>query len=103
MLHHISNQLYLLDTEAFNHGHGCHVLQLLYQSSVLCTNMHHLFAQETSLLLGNLVDVLDEIKFAKMKLLNLASAAFVLESQTCLFSLSYLQCLQFTDVNVTKQ
>nr|AIN39839.1 hypothetical protein [Zoysia matrella] len=38
---------------------------------------------ETSLLLGNLVDVLDEIKFAKMKLLNLTSAAFVLESKTC--------------------
>ncbi|KAG2612731.1 hypothetical protein PVAP13_4KG303800 [Panicum virgatum] len=37
---------------------------------------------ETSLLLGNLVDVLEEIKLAKMELLNLSSAAFVLESQT---------------------
>ncbi|TVU08131.1 hypothetical protein EJB05_41519 [Eragrostis curvula] len=42
---------------------------------------------ETRLLLGNLVDVLDEIKFAKMKLLNLTSAAFVLESQTCQLAL----------------
>ncbi|CAN6216365.1 unnamed protein product [Urochloa humidicola] len=38
---------------------------------------------ETSLLLGNLIDVLEEIKLAKMELLNLTSAAFVLESQTC--------------------
>ncbi|CAO2178187.1 unnamed protein product [Urochloa humidicola] len=38
---------------------------------------------ETSLLLGNLFDVLEEIKLAKMELLNLTSAAFVLESQTC--------------------
>ncbi|RLN13431.1 hypothetical protein C2845_PM09G17810 [Panicum miliaceum] len=38
---------------------------------------------ETSLLLGNLVDVLEEIKLAKLELLNLTSAAFVLESQTC--------------------
>ncbi|KAG2607132.1 hypothetical protein PVAP13_4NG199100 [Panicum virgatum] len=37
---------------------------------------------ETSLLLGNLVDVLEEIKLAKIELLNLSSAAFVLESQT---------------------
>ncbi|CAN6163512.1 unnamed protein product [Urochloa humidicola] len=38
---------------------------------------------ETSLLLGNLIDVLEEIKLAKMELLNLTSAAFILESQTC--------------------
>ncbi|CAL5039313.1 unnamed protein product [Urochloa decumbens] len=38
---------------------------------------------ETSLLLGNLIDVLEEIKLAKMELLNLTSASFVLESQTC--------------------
>lgn len=37
---------------------------------------------ETSLLLGNLVDVLEEIKVAKMELLNLTSAAFGVESQT---------------------
>jgi len=38
---------------------------------------------ETSLLLGNLIDVLEEIKLSKLQLLNLTSAAFVLESQTC--------------------
>ncbi|XP_062178997.1 uncharacterized protein LOC133883639 isoform X2 [Phragmites australis] len=38
---------------------------------------------ETSLLLGNLIDVLEEIKVAKIELPNLTSAAFVLESQTC--------------------
>ncbi|CAL5053677.1 unnamed protein product [Urochloa decumbens] len=43
---------------------------------------------ETSLLLGNLIDVLEEIKLAKMELLNLTSAAFVLESQTCQLGLS---------------
>jgi hypothetical protein len=67
-------------------------------SYVLFSNTRYLFVQETSLLLGNLVDVLDEIKFAKMKLLNLTSAAFVLESQTGLFSIPYIQCLQFTSV-----
>jgi hypothetical protein len=54
------------------------------------------FLQETSLLLGNLVDVLEEVKLAKMELLNLTSAAFVLESQTCVLSISstfYLQVL----------
>jgi hypothetical protein len=40
------------------------------------------------LLLGNLIDVLEEIKLAKMELLNLTSAAFVLESQTCVLSFS---------------
>jgi hypothetical protein len=77
MLHHISNQLYLF------------------------TNTHYLFVQETSLLLGNLVDVLDEIKFAKIKFLNLTSAAFVLESQTGLFSIPYIQCIQFTCVHLS--
>ncbi|PUZ60001.1 hypothetical protein GQ55_4G088400 [Panicum hallii var. hallii] len=43
----------------------------------------HKTTMETSLLLGNLVDVLEEVKLAKMELLNLTSAAFVLESQTC--------------------
>ncbi|KAL5199467.1 hypothetical protein ABZP36_020670 [Zizania latifolia] len=38
---------------------------------------------ETSLLLGNLIDVLEEIKIAKTELLNLTSAAFHVESQTC--------------------
>uniref|UniRef100_A0A0A9F090 Knl1 C-terminal RWD domain-containing protein n=1 Tax=Arundo donax TaxID=35708 RepID=A0A0A9F090_ARUDO len=38
---------------------------------------------ETSFILGNLIDILEEIKFAKAELLNLVSAAFVLESQTC--------------------
>ncbi|XP_021306058.1 uncharacterized protein LOC8082273 isoform X2 [Sorghum bicolor] len=38
---------------------------------------------ETSLLLGNLIDVLEEIRLSKLQLLNLTSAAFVLESQTC--------------------
>ncbi|KAK3130794.1 hypothetical protein QOZ80_6BG0498150 [Eleusine coracana subsp. coracana] len=42
---------------------------------------------ETCMLLGNLVDVLDEIEFAKVKLLNLTSAAFVLESHTCQLAL----------------
>lgn len=42
---------------------------------------------ETSLLLGNLIDVLEEIKLSKFELLNLTSAAFVLESQTCKLSL----------------
>ncbi|KAL6603848.1 hypothetical protein ACP70R_044209 [Stipagrostis hirtigluma subsp. patula] len=42
---------------------------------------------ETSLLLGNLLDVLDEIKFAKMELRNLTSATFVLESQSCQLAL----------------
>lgn len=37
---------------------------------------------ETSLLLGNLIDVLEEIKLSKLELVNLTSAAFVLESQT---------------------
>ena len=45
------------------------------------------FLQETSLLLGNLVDVLEEIKLAKIELLNLSSAAFVLESQTGVLSI----------------
>ena len=45
------------------------------------------FLQETSLLLGNLVDVLEELKLAKIELLNLSSAAFVLESQTGVLSI----------------
>lgn len=54
------------------------------------------FVQETSLLLGNLIEVLEEVKLSKMELLNLTSAAFVLESQTCMLSISsifYLQVL----------
>ena len=39
------------------------------------------------MLLGNLVDVLEEIKLAKIELLNLSSAAFVLESQTGVLSI----------------
>ncbi|XP_015694078.1 uncharacterized protein LOC102715492 isoform X2 [Oryza brachyantha] len=47
---------------------------------------------ETSLLLGNLIDVLVEIKIAKLELLNLTSAAFDMESQTCqlAFSLCFM-------------
>uniref|UniRef100_A0ACD6A8M9 Uncharacterized protein n=1 Tax=Avena sativa TaxID=4498 RepID=A0ACD6A8M9_AVESA len=47
---------------------------------------------ETSLLLGNLIDVLDEIKDAKGELLNLTSADFGVDSQTgqLLFSLRFM-------------
>uniref|UniRef100_J3MFP6 Uncharacterized protein n=1 Tax=Oryza brachyantha TaxID=4533 RepID=J3MFP6_ORYBR len=38
---------------------------------------------ETSLLLSNLIDVLVEIKIAKMELLNLTAASFNMESKTC--------------------
>uniref|UniRef100_A0A0E0HTB9 Knl1 C-terminal RWD domain-containing protein n=1 Tax=Oryza nivara TaxID=4536 RepID=A0A0E0HTB9_ORYNI len=43
---------------------------------------------ETSLLLGNLIDVLKEIKMAKLELLNLTAAAFDMASQTCQLALS---------------
>ncbi|KAF8658966.1 hypothetical protein HU200_058804 [Digitaria exilis] len=43
--------------------------------------------QETSLLLGNLIDVLEEMKLAKMELINFTSVCFVLESKTCQLSL----------------
>uniref|UniRef100_A0ACD5WTD0 Uncharacterized protein n=1 Tax=Avena sativa TaxID=4498 RepID=A0ACD5WTD0_AVESA len=47
---------------------------------------------ETSLLLGNLIDVLDEIKDAKWELLNLTSADFGVDSQTgqLIFSLRFM-------------
>ncbi|KAL6839482.1 hypothetical protein ACP4OV_030752 [Aristida adscensionis] len=43
---------------------------------------------ETSLLLGNLIYVLEEIQHAKLELLRLNSAAFLLESQPCRLGLS---------------
>uniref|UniRef100_A0A0D9WRZ8 Spc7 kinetochore protein domain-containing protein n=1 Tax=Leersia perrieri TaxID=77586 RepID=A0A0D9WRZ8_9ORYZ len=47
---------------------------------------------ETSLLLGNLIDVLEEIKIAKIEFLNLTAAAFNMDSQTCelAFSLCFM-------------
>ncbi|KAM0919081.1 hypothetical protein ACQ4PT_008483 [Festuca glaucescens] len=49
-------------------------------------------SMETSLLLGNLVDVLDEIEDAKGELLNLTSANFSMDSQTgqLIFSLRFM-------------
>ncbi|XP_047084621.1 uncharacterized protein LOC124695847 isoform X2 [Lolium rigidum] len=49
-------------------------------------------SMETSLLLGNLVDVLDEIDDAKGELLNLTSANFSMDSQTgqLIFSLRFM-------------
>lgn len=49
---------------------------------------------ETSLLLGNLVDVLEEIDYAKRELLNLISADFGVDSQTGQlgFSLRFISC-----------
>jgi hypothetical protein len=51
--------------------------------------------QETSLLLGNLVDVLDEIDDAKGELLNLTSANFSMDSQTGLLSIPYFCILEW--------
>ncbi|EAZ37597.1 hypothetical protein OsJ_21929 [Oryza sativa Japonica Group] len=60
---------------------------LLFQRIVLnISDMSGIF--ETSLLLGNLIDVLKEIKMAKLELLNLTAAAFDMASQTCQLALS---------------
>ncbi|KAM0892589.1 hypothetical protein ACQ4PT_025647 [Festuca glaucescens] len=51
-------------------------------------------SMETNLLLGNLIDVLDEIEDAKGELLNLTSADFGVDSQTgqLIFSLRFMGC-----------
>lgn len=58
--------------------------------SLIQSNEPHIFAQETSLLLGNLIDVLEEIEDARGELLNLISADFSVESQTGLLSIHSL-------------
>lgn len=53
-------------------------------------NEPHIFLQETSLLLGNLIDVLEEIEDAKGELLSLISADFSVDSQTGFLSIHSL-------------
>ena len=71
------------------------------EESCLLTCIFH-FVEETSLLLGNLIDVLEEIKLSKFELLNLTSAAFVLESQTCMLSISSTFLSSSTGVFLSK-
>jgi hypothetical protein len=55
--------------------------------SKIQSNELHISLQETSLLLGNLIDVLDEIDDAKGELLNLTSADFGVDSHAGVFSI----------------
>lgn len=88
ILHHISNQLYLLEHSDNKILKWLSCVWRPIEDSCLLTCIIY-FLQETSLLLGNLIDVLEEVNLATMELLNLTSAGFVLESKTCVFSLFY--------------